>query len=90
MNLSFYAEPHSPLAQIPPLLSCCFILDLTQSIRNIQHVIPPPPNFYQSRQANWGNPYATADSGTTTCPLLPLFLPSLLLDWQPADALSGL
>ena len=23
---------------------------------------PPPPNFYQSRQAYWGNPYALADS----------------------------
>ena len=23
---------------------------------------PPPPDFYQSRQAYWGNPYSDADS----------------------------
>jgi len=33
-----------------------------QSIRSIQHVTPPPPNLYQSRQAYWGNPYSAADS----------------------------
>ena len=26
------------------------------------HVFPPPPNFYQSRQVYWGNPYALANS----------------------------
>ncbi len=29
---------------------------------NILHVIPPPPNFYQSRRVYWGIPYDTADS----------------------------
>jgi len=24
--------------------------------------MPPPPDFYQSRQAYWGNPYSAADS----------------------------
>ena len=26
------------------------------------HVIPPPPDFYLSRQVYWGNPYAPTDS----------------------------
>jgi hypothetical protein len=33
-----------------------------QSIRSIQHVIPPPPDLYQSRQVYWGNPYSDVDS----------------------------
>jgi hypothetical protein len=37
-------------------------IQVIQSIRNIQHVNPPPPDFYQSRQAYWGNPYSAADS----------------------------
>jgi hypothetical protein len=37
-------------------------IQVIQSIRNVQHVNPPPPDFYQSRQAYWGNPYSAADS----------------------------
>ena len=47
---------------VPLLATLAFSIRVIQSIRNIQHVIPPPPNFYQSRQACWGNPYAAANS----------------------------
>ena len=43
---------------------------------NILHVIPPPPNFYQSRRVYWGNPYATAnsDDNSNPCGNVPIFV----------------
>ena len=49
------------LPSSPPRQSCFF--NPSYPIHP-QHLTchPPPPNFYQSRQAYWGNPYTAANS----------------------------
>jgi hypothetical protein len=59
MLMLFYAHPHIPLCLDP---SSSLMLHRMDGGNILLHVFPPPPNFYQSSQVYWGNPYALADS----------------------------
>ena len=57
------------------LTTFVFFIRVIQSIPNLQHhVIPPPPDLYQSRQAYWGT--RTPPPIATTTAFLPCPVPS--------------
>ena len=55
----FYAHPHTPLCLDP---SSSLLLHQLIECNILLRVFPPPPDFYQSPQVYWGNPYALANS----------------------------